>query len=153
MGLFDDLGRARAGGSREYGRGNRPTSSKAQILFERGRAMLSNQEDGGIECIMEAIGAGSSDAALYVADIYLDLFIDEYPHGFSPRYNDIDNAKTFCNFHLIAEYLGASESQLRPRLSRFLSCFSDNEDIDYFQNEIYLPLRMQIFNRLRMEGL
>ena len=128
----------------------------ARRLFERGRELMSTSAgaEEGLELVMEAVSAGLPEAALYVADVYLNAFAEQYPRNFHPRWcHSIENAKAFCSFCIMAEHFGADEAELSKRMSSFLSHFGGKEDIEIFISEFYVPLRQQILARLIEGGM
>ena len=107
-----------------------------------------------VESMLEAATDGSPDAALFMADVFLDAFAREFPGKFHPRWaHSLDNAKAFCTFYLMAEHFGAPEGELGKRMLKFLSHFGGGEDIEYFNSEVYVPLKIQMLAHLGEEEM
>ena len=130
--------------------------ANARRLFNEGRELLSEhgEAERGLELITQAVAAGLPEAALFLSDVYLAAFEKQYPQNFRPRWcQSLENAKAFCSFYIMAEHFGADENELHNRMLQFLSHFGGELDIDYFNSEVYLPLKLQVLARLAKEGM
>ena len=115
-------------------------------------ANVEQQLEQYAESMMGSAAEGEPDAALTMADVFLDAFARQFPDNFHPRWShSLDNARGFCAFYLLAEHFGADENELKKRMLKFLSHFGDREDIEYFESEIYVPLKIQMLAHLSEE--
>lgn len=134
--------------------GDETPDEEPEFLECGDESTVDPQMEPDIESTMEAAADGSPDAALFMADIFLDAFAREYPDKFHPRWaHSLDNAKAFCSFYLMAEHFGADEGELRKRMLNFLSHFGGGEDIEYFDSEVYVPLKIQMLAHLGEEEM